>query len=124
MQKLNYCLDCQRVFTINDKCEYCNSTNIKELKRGKSVNVIGSKSKGNYLRYKEGKVSLIIYTEDKLEISDSLLKEILSKKYYKTIVMVDSWLANAGEIVAQTGYDDINILGFDLMPQNKEALKQ
>lgn len=66
----------------------------------------------------------VIYTEDKLEISNKLLKEMLSKKYYKTIVMVDSWLANAGEVVAQTGYDDINILGFDLMPQNKEALKQ
>ena len=38
--------------------------------------------------------------------------------------MVDSWLANAGEVVAQTGYNDINILGFDLMPQNKEALKR
>ena len=69
-------------------------------------------------------LSNVIYTEDKLEISNKLLKEILSKKYYKTIVMVDSWLANAGEVIAQTGYDDINILGFDLMPQNKEALKQ
>ena len=49
---------------------------------------------------------------------------MLSKKYYKTIVMVDSWLANAGKVIAQTGYDDINIFGFDLMPQNKEALKQ
>ncbi|WP_270439094.1 hypothetical protein, partial [Faecalibacillus intestinalis] len=39
-------------------------------------------------------------------------------------VMVDSWLANAGEVVAQIGYNDINILGFDLMPQKKEALKQ
>ena len=62
-------------------------------------------------------LSNVIYTEDKLEISNKLLKEILSKKYYKTIVMVDSWLANAGEVVAQTGYNDINILGFDLMPQ-------
>ena len=70
------------------------------------------------------KFLLWIYTEDKLEISNKLLKEILSKKYYKTIVMVDSWLANVGEVVAQTGYNDINILGFDLMPQNKEALKQ
>ena len=66
----------------------------------------------------------VIYTEDKLEISNKLLKEMLSKKYYKTIVMVDSWLANAGEVVAQIGYNDINILGFDLMPQKKEALKQ
>ena len=75
-------------------------------------------------QYPEILLSNVIYTEDKLEISNKLLKEILSKKYYKTIVMVDSWLANAGEVVAQTGYNDINILGFDLMPQNKEALKQ
>ena len=75
-------------------------------------------------QYPEILLSNVIYTEDKLEISNKLFKEILSKKYYKTIVMVDSWLANAGEVVAQTGYNDINILGFDLMPQNKEALKQ
>lgn len=69
-------------------------------------------------------LSDVIYTDDKLDNSNRLLKEAISKKYYKTIVMVDSWLANAGEVVTQAGYNDINILGFDLMPQNKEALKQ
>lgn len=68
MQKLNYCLDCQRVFTSENKCEYCNSQNIKELKRGKSINIIGSKNKGSYLKYKEGKVSVIVNTEDKQKI--------------------------------------------------------
>lgn len=68
MQRLNYCLDCQRVFIVKEKCEYCNSNNVKELKRGKSVNIIGSKNKGRYLKYKEGKVSLIIYTEDKQKL--------------------------------------------------------
>ena len=68
MQRLNYCLDCQRVFIVKEKCEYCNSKNVKELKRGKSVNIIGSKNKGRYLKYKEGKVSLIIYTEDKQKL--------------------------------------------------------
>lgn len=71
MQRLNYCLECQRVFTINDKCEYCNSPNVKELKRGKAVNVIGSKNKGSYLRYKEGKVSIIVCTEE----NKKLIKE-------------------------------------------------
>lgn len=71
MQRLNYCLDCQRVFIVKEKCEYCNSSNVKELKRGKSVNIIGSKNKGRYLKYKEGKVSLIIYTED----NKKLIKE-------------------------------------------------
>ena len=40
-------------------------------------------------QYPEILLSNVIYTEDKLEISNKLLKEILSKKYYKTIVMVD-----------------------------------
>ena len=65
MKRLNYCLDCQRVFTSKNVCEYCNSNNIKELKRGKSVNIIGSKDKGSYLKYKEGKVSVIIYADNK-----------------------------------------------------------
>ena len=30
MKRLNYCLDCQRVFTSENVCEYCNSNNIKE----------------------------------------------------------------------------------------------
>ncbi len=59
MRKLNYCLDCQRIFTSENVCEYCNSNNIKELKRGKSVNIIGSKDKARYLKYREGKVSVI-----------------------------------------------------------------
>ena len=58
MYKLNYCLDCQRVFTIDDKCKYCNSKNVRELKRGKAVNIIGGKNKARFLRYKDGKVSV------------------------------------------------------------------
>lgn len=81
MKKLNYCLDCQRIFTVNEKCEYCNSNNIKELKRGKSVNIIGSKNKGRYLKYKDGKVSLIIYTEDK----QKLIKEYDIKNVRKIL---------------------------------------
>lgn len=64
MQKLNYCAKCQRVFTATDKCEYCGSDNIKELKRGKSINVVGSNNKVKFLKYKDGKVSSIITTED------------------------------------------------------------
>lgn len=79
MQKLNYCIDCQRVFTSESVCEYCNSKNIKELKRGKSINIIGSKNKGSYLKYKEGKISVIVNIEDKQKIIkeydiDSIIK--------------------------------------------------
>lgn len=68
MQRLNYCVDCQRVFTDNSKCKYCNSNNIKELKRGKSINIIGSKNKARFLKYKDGKISAILYTEDNKKI--------------------------------------------------------
>ena len=74
--------------------------------------------------YPDIHVSDVIYTQDEQDESTRLLKEALNKKYYKTIVMIDSWLANAGEVVSHYAYHDINILGFDLMPQNKEALKQ
>lgn len=75
-------------------------------------------------QYSNIHVSDVIYTQDKLETSNTLLKEALDKQYYKTIVMIDSWLANAGKVVSESGYKNINILGFDLMPQNKEALEQ
>lgn len=81
MKRLNYCLDCQRVFISENLCEYCNSNNIKELKRGKSVNIIGSKDKARYLRYKEGKVSVIVYAENKRkfvkEYDISKIKKVL-----------------------------------------------
>lgn len=79
MKKLNYCVDCQRVFLATDKCEYCKSGNVKELKRGKSVNIIGSKNKGSFLKYKEGMVSVIIYTEDKKKILKDFSVESVRK---------------------------------------------
>ncbi|MCI9070352.1 hypothetical protein [Clostridium sp.] len=81
MRKLNYCLDCQRIFTSENVCEYCNSNNIKELKRGKSVNIIGSKDKARYLKYREGKVSVIVYSEDK----QKLIKEYNIDKIRKIL---------------------------------------
>ena len=53
---------------LDDKCKYCNSKNVRELKRGKAVNIIGDKNKARFLRYKDGKVSVILYTEDKQKI--------------------------------------------------------
>lgn len=74
--------------------------------------------------YPDINISDVIYTQDQLEISNNKLIEELNKHTYKTIVMVDSWLANAGKVVEELGLKEINILGFDLMPQNKESLKQ
>lgn len=63
MQLLNYCLDCQRVFSSNDQCEYCGSYSTKALKKSTSVNVIGTKIKGKVLNCKDGVANIIVVTE-------------------------------------------------------------
>lgn len=81
MKTLNYCLECRRVFKSNERCEFCSSNKIKPLKKGTSVNVIGSKIKGSIFSYKEDLVSLIIITEGKerivKEYKSNALKKIL-----------------------------------------------
>lgn len=64
MEKLMYCVDCHRIFSNAQSCEYCHSYNIKELKRGTSINVIGTKIKGKVYNYKKELVSVIILTEN------------------------------------------------------------
>ena len=68
MHRLFYCLDCKRVFPSSEKCEFCNSNNIKPLKKGTSVNVIGSKTKGSIFNCKGDIASLIIVTEGKEKV--------------------------------------------------------
>ncbi|SCJ99215.1 Uncharacterised protein [uncultured Clostridium sp.] len=68
MKSLNYCLECKRVFESNERCEFCSSDKIKTLKKGTSVNVIGSKIKGSVFNYKDDLVSLVIVTENKERI--------------------------------------------------------
>ncbi|AUS96938.1 hypothetical protein CDQ84_02220 [Clostridium thermosuccinogenes] len=62
MDKLNYCLDCKRIFTQKETCEYCSSVNIRELAKNAPVNVIGSKLKGRVLNAKQGMVQ-VLFTE-------------------------------------------------------------
>ncbi len=59
-----YCVDCHRIFSNANNCEYCCSYNIKELRRGTSINVIGTKIKGKVYNYKNNLVSVIVLTED------------------------------------------------------------
>lgn len=63
MSKLYYCSDCKRVFNNADKCEFCGSFYVKELKVGKSVNVMGSKQKGKVLKVKGENITLILIDE-------------------------------------------------------------
>ena len=50
MHRLFYCLDCKRVFKNEQECQYCNSTNIKDIKKNSPVNVLGTKQKGRVLK--------------------------------------------------------------------------
>ena len=68
MQNLNYCLECKRLFLESNKCEFCDSKNIKPIKKSTSVNVIGSKVKGKILNFKEGIVNIIVITESKEKV--------------------------------------------------------
>ena len=78
---LFYCLDCMRIFKSEDKCDYCNSGDIKLLKRDAPVNIIGTKLKGRLLRVNENDVSLIIRTEN----NDKVVKEYDTSKLRKII---------------------------------------
>lgn len=79
MASLYYCVDCHRVFKSNDKCEYCDSQNLKELRRGTSVNILGTKSKGQVFKLGDEEVSLILITESKERIIKSYMPEQLKK---------------------------------------------
>lgn len=81
MNKLMYCVNCHRIFSNSDKCQYCNSENIRELKRGTSINVIGTKIKGKVYNYKEDLVSVIMLTEDHQRI----IKVYETKKIRKVL---------------------------------------
>lgn len=81
MKALNYCLECKRVFESSERCEFCSSDKIKPLKKGTSVNVVDTKTKGRVLNCKDDLVSLIIVTESKeriiKECKINTLKKIL-----------------------------------------------
>ncbi|GAA0747117.1 hypothetical protein [Clostridium oceanicum] len=64
MAKIYYCEDCKRVLNNKGNCDYCNKDNIKELKVGKSVNVIGTKTKGKYLRKLDKETVQLIIKDD------------------------------------------------------------
>ncbi len=81
MDKLNYCLDCQRIFDASAQCTYCNSENVKALDRRAPVNVIGTKLKGKVLQTKEGMVHVLFEGEKKVksikEFEASKIRKIL-----------------------------------------------
>lgn len=63
MQVLNYCLKCQRLFSNENKCDFCGSESLKPVQKRMPVNVLGTKIKGNVLYCKDDVVSIIISGE-------------------------------------------------------------
>ena len=61
--KLYYCKECKKIFKeqVNDGC--CTGSNVKKLKIGTSVNVLGTKLKGKVYKIKDNLVTLIISEE-------------------------------------------------------------
>lgn len=62
MKNLSYCSDCRRISNFDGVCSYCQSTNIKELKKKAPVSVIGAKIKGDVLNF-DGKAVEIVCIE-------------------------------------------------------------
>ncbi|MCX8130585.1 MAG: hypothetical protein N3I35_10865 [Clostridia bacterium] len=65
MKKLNYCLECKKIFISGTLCTYCTSNNIKELSKRSPVNVIGTKIKGKFLRLRQGQAEIVLVDDNK-----------------------------------------------------------
>lgn len=80
MSKLYFCTDCKRVIK-EEVCNYCNSSETKELKVGSPVNVIGTKEKGRILKIMDNKARLLIRTES----NDKVIREYDYNKLRKIL---------------------------------------
>lgn len=79
MAKLYYCAKCRRVEKSSTKCDFCDSDNVKFLKIGAPVNVIGTKQKGKIFKIKENEVKLIIINANKERVIKEYKPEELQK---------------------------------------------
>lgn len=76
-----YCNQCKRVFEESGECKFCKSKDIRVLKSGTSVNIIGSKIKGKFVKAINGNLQLIIIDEAK----NKVLKEAKAEKLRKVL---------------------------------------
>lgn len=79
MSKYFYCKDCLNIVSNPQKCEKCEMDNLKELKVGAPVNVIGTKTKGKVFQMKKDIIKLIIITESKERVIKEYKPEQLKK---------------------------------------------
>ncbi|MCM1989911.1 hypothetical protein [Oceanirhabdus seepicola] len=79
MAKYYYCLDCLRISSNEEKCEKCEKDNLKVLKVGTPVNVIGTKQKGKVFQMKDDVVKLIVITQAKEKVIKEFKPDQLKK---------------------------------------------
>ena len=81
MHRLFYCLDCKRVFKNEEVCQYCNSNNIKDIKKNSPINVLGTKQKGRVFKILDGGAKVIIVNE----ANEQLIREYKSEELQKVL---------------------------------------
>jgi hypothetical protein len=81
VNKIYYCVDCKRIVSSKEKCNYCNGSYLKEIVQGSPVNVIGTKQKGKVLKVEEDSVKLIVIDEAK----NRLIKEYKIQEIQKVL---------------------------------------
>lgn len=81
MDKLNYCVDCKRIFNPAPVCSYCNSENVKDLAQRAPVNVLGTKLKGRLFKVHSDKAQILL-VDDKQSKS---IKEFEASKLQKVL---------------------------------------
>lgn len=74
-----YCSGCRKIGKNPTKCESCGSDNIKLLKHGAPMNVIGTKTKGKIFKIKEDEIKLLITTEAQEKVIKEYKPEQLQK---------------------------------------------
>jgi RNA polymerase subunit RPABC4/transcription elongation factor Spt4 len=79
MRKVYYCVQCKRLITNEDKCNYCDGDYIKEVFQGCPVNIIGTKQKGKVLKIEDEKIKLIVIDEAKNKLVKEYKVEELKK---------------------------------------------
>lgn len=78
---LFYCGNCKRIFKDNEKCSYCGSLKIFDLREGTPCNVIGSKLKGKIIKIKDENIRLLIHDEN----NETYIKEYKGEQLKKVI---------------------------------------
>ena len=81
MHKLFYCLDCKRVFKNEEACQYCNSINVKDIKKNTPINVLGTKQKGRVMKVLDGGAKVILVNE----ANEQLIKEFKAEELKKVL---------------------------------------